>query len=53
MQNTPSRLEAQLERMLTTTHPPAARTAPTPARIDLAFLAENDQRHPDQRIRQP
>jgi hypothetical protein len=53
MQNTRSRVEARLERMLSATPPPAARTAPTSARIDLVFLTEGDQRRLDQSIRQP
>ncbi len=53
MQNTRSHVEARLERMLATTPPTAERTAPTSARIDLVFLAEDDQRRLDQSIRQP
>jgi len=48
MQNTRSRLEARLERMLATTPPPTARTAPVSARIDLIYLTEDDQRRLDQ-----
>ena len=53
MQNTRSRVEARLERMLATTPPPARRTGPTSPRIDLVFLAADDQRRFDQGISEP
>lgn len=50
MQNTRSRLEVRLERMLATTPPPTACTSPTTPRLDVVYLTEEDQRRLDQSV---
>lgn len=53
MQNTRSRVEARLARMLATTPPQATRTSPASARVDLVYLTEDDQQRLDETIREP
>lgn len=52
MQNTRSRLEKRLARLLTTSAPFAARTAPGQPRIDVVYLSGTDQDRLDRCLRE-
>ena len=53
MQNTRSRVEARLARMLATTPPKLPRKSPASARVDLVYLTEDDQHSLEETIREP
>jgi len=53
MQNTRSRVEARLARMLATTPPPLTRTFSVSARFDVVYLTEDDQQRLEETIREP
>ncbi|GAA4127498.1 hypothetical protein GCM10022215_38020 [Nocardioides fonticola] len=53
MQNTRSRVEATMARMLATSPPPVAHASAASARVDLVYLTEDDQRRLDETIREP
>ena len=52
MQNTRSRVEARLARMLATTPPQVTHTSPASARVDLVYLTEDDQQRLEETIRE-
>ena len=53
MQNTRSRVEARLARMLASTPPPPARRSPASPRVDLVYLTEDDQQRLEETLREP
>ena len=53
MQNTRSRVEERLARMLATTPPKLTRTSPASARVDLVYLTEDDRQRLEETLREP